>query len=104
MIARALPSLLSVIDRREKLVVGGPTVVVRCRKAVPVEGPLARYAFGFRIHLLEQGYAAASAEGQVRLMAHLSRWLAERDLDPGAFGTCEAERICDGDLLRRALL
>jgi site-specific recombinase XerD len=87
MIARALPSLLFVTDRREELLVGEPIVVVRPgRKAVRVEGPLSPYALGFGAHLIDRGYAPWSAEAQLRLMAHLSRWLAEQDLEPGALG------------------
>jgi integrase/recombinase XerD len=85
MIAPALPSLLSVTDRREELIVGGPSVVLRCcRKAVRVEGPLAPYASGFGAHLIGQGYALSSVEDQLRLMAHLSRWLAEERTGPAA--------------------
>lgn len=51
---------------------------------VRVAGPLARYAPGFGAHLLEQGYAPSSAEDQLRLVAHLSRWLDERREEPAA--------------------
>lgn len=51
---------------------------------VRVAGPLARYAPGFGAHLLEQGYAPSSAEDQLRLVAHLSRWLGERREEPAA--------------------
>jgi site-specific recombinase XerD len=51
---------------------------------VRVAGPLARYAPGFGAHLLEQGYAPCSAEDQLRLVAHLSRWLEERREEPAA--------------------
>src|SRR5688572_22605814 len=85
MIARALPSLLFVTDRGEELIVGGPPVVLRCgRRAVRVQGPLAPYAPGFDADLRGQGYAPSSAEGQLRLMAHLSRWLAEQRTGPAA--------------------
>jgi integrase/recombinase XerD len=83
MIARVVPSLLSVIDRREELVLRGPIVVVRGgRKAVRVAGPLAPYAPGYVAVLVEQGYVPSAAEGQLRLMAHLSRWLVEQRADP----------------------
>ena len=45
----------------------------RCR--IRVEGPLAPYLAGFWSGLLSQGYLRLSAEKQVGLMAHLSRWL-----------------------------
>jgi integrase/recombinase XerD len=60
-------------------------VVLRCcPKLVRVEGPLALYASGFAAHLLGQGYTPASAEDQLRLMAHLSRWLAEQRMGAAA--------------------
>ena len=49
-----------------------------------VAGPLARYAEGFREHLLGQGYSWGSAAHQIHLMAHLSRWLEARGLVPAA--------------------
>lgn len=39
---------------------------------------MASYAPGFGAHLLELGYAPSSAEDQLRLMAHLSRWLDQQ--------------------------
>ena len=46
--------------------------------AVRVTGPLAPFADGYADALRQWGYAPGSAVHQVRLMAHLSRWLAER--------------------------
>lgn len=43
---------------------------------VRVAGPLERFAAGFAAVLVEQGYAAQPAAQQLRLMAHVSRWLA----------------------------
>jgi integrase/recombinase XerD len=40
-----------------------------------VTGPLAEYAGGFRAELVRLGYTPLTAAGQLRLMAHLSRWL-----------------------------
>jgi integrase/recombinase XerD len=50
-------------------------------RRVPVTGPLAPHVGGFCEELERQGYASASAVDQVRLMAHLSRWLADGGLD-----------------------
>ena len=50
---------------------------------VRVGGPLASYANGFREELARLGYSSSPAAGHLQLMAHLSRWLADRDLDPG---------------------
>jgi integrase/recombinase XerD len=41
-----------------------------------VRGPLAPYAGGFRVELERLGYTPLTAATHVRLMAHLSRWLA----------------------------
>lgn len=51
--------------------------------SVRVDGPLACYAPGFREELFAQGYTDSSAAGQLHLMAHLSRWLAEQGRDAG---------------------
>ena len=48
-------------------------MVERCR--IRVEGPLAAYSAGFWAGLLSKGYTRLSAEKQMCLMAHLSRWL-----------------------------
>jgi integrase/recombinase XerD len=50
-------------------------------RRVPVIGTLAPHVGGFCDELERQGYASASAVDQVRLMAHLSRWLADGGLD-----------------------
>ena len=47
-------------------------------------GPLAPYAEGFREDLLGQGYSWGSAAHQIHLVAHLSRWLEARGLEPAA--------------------
>ena len=53
------------------------------RSGVRVAGPLAVFAPGFRAELVRQGYRSGSAADQLRLMAHASRWLAERGLQVG---------------------
>jgi integrase/recombinase XerD len=50
---------------------------------VRVRGPLAAYAAGFAVYLAGAGYAPLSAANQVRVLAHLSRWLEDRGLAPG---------------------
>lgn len=47
-------------------------------------GPLAPYAEGFRVELERLGYTPLTAAVHVRLMAHLSRWLAREGI--GASG------------------
>jgi site-specific recombinase XerD len=46
-----------------------------------VTGPLASFAPGFARQLSQQGYRRKPATDQVRLLAHLSRWLAGKGLD-----------------------
>jgi integrase/recombinase XerD len=50
---------------------------------VVVTGPLATYADGFANVLVERGYKPLTVKGQVRLMAHASRWLVANDLTAG---------------------
>lgn len=52
-------------------------------KASPVEvtGPLAQHAEGFKAELAARGYTPLSAANQLRLMAHLSRWLEGEQLE-----------------------
>lgn len=45
-----------------------------------VSGPLEPYAAGLRLELERLGYTPLSAAGHVRLVAHLSRWMAVRDM------------------------
>ena len=59
---------------------------------VRVIGPLAPFADGFRADLLGQGYTRESAENQVRLAAHLSRWLVREELDVTELATEVVER------------
>ena len=42
---------------------------------VRVTGPLAPFAAGFAAELVAQGHASQPAAQQLRLMAHVSRWL-----------------------------
>jgi integrase/recombinase XerD len=60
---------------------------------VQVTGPLQAYARGFSERLTELGYTRLSAAGQLRLMAHLSRWLASRGLGAGQLTTQRAEQF-----------
>lgn len=53
------------------------------RSGVRIAGPLAAFAPGFGESLVRWGYRPGSAADQLRLMADVSRWLAERGLDGG---------------------
>lgn len=59
---------------------------------VEVTGPLAGVADRFRMVLSEQGYAPLSAANQLRLLAHLSRWMSAERLEPAD--------LCDAELAR----
>jgi integrase/recombinase XerD len=58
-----------------------------------VTGPLERYAAGFLVGLVEAGYRSRSAAVQLRLLAHLSRWLKQEGLHPGELGESQLERF-----------
>lgn len=62
-------------------------------KRVISSGPLAVYATGFNAHLQGLGFLPFSAEHQLRLLAHLSRWMEERDLYPVLFGLIAATGV-----------
>jgi integrase/recombinase XerD len=49
----------------------------------PLDGPLLPYGPGFEAALAGQGYSADSIGRHLRLMVHLSRWLAEQHLTAG---------------------
>jgi hypothetical protein len=77
-----------------------------------VRGPLAPYAGGFRAELERLGYTPLTAATHVRLMAHLSRWLAREsveapELTPAVVDAYFAERRAAGyagHVTSRALL
>ncbi len=48
---------------------------------VRVSGPLAKHVSAFAASLAKQGYTDLSLANQLRLVAHFSRWLAERHLE-----------------------
>ena len=60
---------------------------------VRVVGSLALYAPGFRKELDRQGYKPGSAGEQLLLMAHVSRWLASRDLNAGELTAVRVEQF-----------
>jgi integrase/recombinase XerD len=78
---------------------------------VRVAGPLEPYAEGFGGELAERGYSPDAAAVHLQVMAHLSRWLAGRDLDgtaltPALVDVYLAERRslrCPSHWTRRAL-
>jgi len=69
---------------------------------VRVTGPLEPFAEGFIAELEEAGYRPAAAAVQVRVLAHLSRWMQEQDVAPGELGEAELERFGQEHLARFA--
>jgi integrase/recombinase XerD len=68
-------------------------VIVSSRSGVRVTGPLAAFAPGFVEDLVARGYRLGPAVDQLRLMADVSRWLAERGLVAGDLTVVAAERF-----------
>jgi site-specific recombinase XerD len=58
---------------------------------VRVAGPLEPFAAGFAVELVGQGYASQPAAQQLRLMAHVSRWLAAEGRDAAALDGAAVE-------------
>jgi integrase/recombinase XerD len=56
-----------------------------------VRGPLAAYVVGFRDELLRLGYTPLTAAAHVRLVSHLSKWLAGRGLTASALTRATVE-------------
>jgi integrase/recombinase XerD len=63
------------------------------RSGVRVEGPLAPFAPGFVEDLVARGYRPGPAADQLRLVAEVSRWLAERGLGAVDLTTLAAEQF-----------
>jgi integrase/recombinase XerD len=60
---------------------------------VQMSGPLSAFADGYRDELLARGCGADGATKQLQLMAHLSRWMTARGVEPGALGAREIEQF-----------
>jgi integrase/recombinase XerD len=60
---------------------------------VRVAGPLEPFAEGFIAELEGSGYRPAAAAVQVRVLAHLSRWMQDQDVSPAQLGEPELERF-----------
>jgi site-specific recombinase XerD len=71
---------------------------------VRVTGPLERYAAGFVAELVEAGYRPNAAAVQLRLLKHLSGWLEQEQIDPGALREPQLERFRREHLARVASL
>ena len=62
---------------------------------VRMTGPLAPFAPGLAAELRRQGYTPDSTARQLRLVAHLSRWLAAEGLDSQDLASAEVERFLE---------
>jgi len=60
-------------------------------RAVRIRGPLTKYVDGFCDELSRQGYTPEPACVQLRLMAHLSRWLEDESLEAGDLNPARLE-------------
>ncbi len=67
---------------------------------VRVSGPLSGHAAGFVAELVGAGYRPSAAAVQLRLLAHLSRWLEREGIEPGEVRELELERFRQEDLAR----
>jgi site-specific recombinase XerD len=66
---------------------------VRDLSRIRVTGPLEPYVSGFVADLVDRGYTQVSAAHQLRLMAHLSRWLACEGLAPDDLSAARVEEF-----------
>ena len=62
-------------------------------ECVRVSGPLAKFADGFRVDLLERGYSRSGAHGQLYLLAHVSRWMEAEGLEPAVVDRGDAGAV-----------
>jgi site-specific recombinase XerD len=60
---------------------------------IRVTGPLEPYVSGFVAALTERGYTPVSTAHQLRLMAHVSRWLASEGLAPDDLSPARVEQF-----------
>ena len=60
---------------------------------VRVTGPLAMYADGFRADLAARGYAAGSADRNLRTLAHVSRWMDGQGLSAGQLSVARLQEF-----------
>ena len=60
---------------------------------IRVTGPLEPYVSGFAAELVQRGYTPVSVGHQLRLMAHVSRWLASEGLGPDDLSPAQVEEF-----------
>ena len=59
-----------------------------------VSGPLAEFADGYRVDLIERGYSLGSAQTHLRLLADVSLWMERERLEPASLTAGVLERYC----------
>ena len=65
----------------------------RASKRVVLSGPLAEYAPGFAAELERWGFLPLSVEHQLRLLAHLSRWMQAGGLRVGRLAEARVDEF-----------
>jgi integrase/recombinase XerD len=80
------------------------SVLMKEPSRVRVTGLLEPFAAGFVAVLEEAGYRPAAAAVQLRLLAHLSEWLAREGLGPADLREPEVERFRREHVVRYASL
>lgn len=60
---------------------------------IRVTGPLEPYVSGFVVELVERGYTPVSVAHQLRLLAHVSRWLACEGLGPDDLSSARVDEF-----------
>ena len=60
---------------------------------IRVSGPLEPYVPGFVTELVERGYTPLSVAYQLRLMGHVSRWLASEGFGPDDLSSVGVEQF-----------
>src|SRR5258708_34640990 len=60
---------------------------------VRVLGPLALHADGVRSELSRLGYALGTVENHIRVMAHLSQWMADEGVEPSELSQDRVEQF-----------
>ena len=77
---------------REGVTKPGELMMARTKPSWPrVTGPLAEHAEGFPPELTRLGYTPLTTAGQMRLVAHMSRWLANEGLDTAGLNPSTVE-------------
>jgi len=60
---------------------------------VQISGPLEPFAAGFAVELARQGYRPGSVAAQIRMMAHLSRWMTRQQVEAEGLSASMLERF-----------